>query len=64
MKKFKKKLTNSIDGANWSNVKPTNAGNPTTNSVITPAMFKLECKEYDAGILPFEHERYIGEIYE
>lgn len=24
---------------------------------------KRECEEYDAGTLPFEHERYLGELY-
>lgn len=64
MKNYKKKLTNAVSTAKWSNVKLTHIGNPTTNSVITPAMFKRECDEYDAGVLPFEHEKYLGDTYE
>lgn len=57
------KATNSVMPANWCRVKLTHTGNPTTNSVITPAMFKRECEEYDAGILPDEHDLYLGERY-
>ena len=57
------KASNTISDAKWNKVKPTHAGNPTTNSTITPAMFKRECAEYDAGILPEEHDLYLGERY-
>lgn len=63
MKKFTKKLTNSLDTANWNRVKLTHLPNNTTNAVISPAMFKRECTEYDAGILPHEHDLYLGERY-
>lgn len=35
--------------------------NPTTNCSIPEAIFKRECKEYDEGKLPHEHDLYIGE---
>lgn len=63
MKKFTMKFTNALDSAKWPRVKLTHLPNYTTNSTITPAMFKRECVEYDAGILPFEHDRYLGENY-
>ena len=63
MKKFRKKLTNTLDDAKWNRVKLTHLPNSTTNSVITTAMFKRECNEYDAGILPVEHDVYLGERY-
>lgn len=55
------KATNEVATASWNRVKPTHRPNTTKNSVITQAMFKRECEEYDAGVLPFEHELYIGE---
>lgn len=61
MKKYRMKATNSVSPAKWNKVKLTHIGNPTTNSTISPAMFKRECAEYDAGVLPIEHDRYIGE---
>lgn len=64
MRKYAMKLTNTVSTAKWDKVKLTSVGNPTTNSVITPAMFKRECDEYDAGALPFEHEKYLGDTYE
>lgn len=63
MKKYRMKATNSVSPARWSKVKHTHTGNPTTNSTITPAMFKRECTEYDAGVLPNEHDLYLGERY-
>lgn len=63
MKKYRMKLSNSTANAMWNRVKLTNLPNNTTNSYITPAMFKRECEEYDNGILPFEHELYLGERY-
>lgn len=63
MKKFTKKLTNSVEPAKCSRVKLTHLHNTTTNSVITPAMFNRERKEYEEGILPFEHYLYLGERY-
>ena len=59
--KFTMKLSNTVYPAKWNTVKLTHTGNVTTNSVITPAMFKKECLAYDDGTLPFEHELYIGE---
>lgn len=63
MKKYRMKATNAISDAMWNKVKLTHIGNPTTNSTITPAMFKRECAEYDAGRLPEEHALYLGERY-
>lgn len=63
MKKFTKKLTNSLDAAKWNRVILTHLPNHTTNSAISPAMFKRECAEFDAGILPNEHDLYLGERY-
>lgn len=63
MKKFTKKLTNSLDHAIWKQVNLNNLPNNTTNSTISPAIFKRECEEYDAGTLAFEHDTYIGERY-
>lgn len=63
MKKYYIKATNATADAKWVKVKLTHIGNPTTNSSITPAMFKRECAEYDAGILPDEHGLYLGERY-
>lgn len=63
MRKFTKKLTNSLDPANWNRVKLTHLPNSTTNAVISPAMFKRECAEYDAGTLLCEHDLYLGERY-
>lgn len=63
MKKYTMKLTNAISTAKWNKVKLMHTGNHTTNSYITPAMFKRECDEYDAGTLPFEHDLYMGERY-
>ena len=64
MKKYRMKASNSIYDARWTKVNKSSSGNHTTNSVITPAMFNRECKEYDAGVLPNEHERYLGEANE
>lgn len=55
------KASNAISHAKWNKVKLTHTGNPTTNSTITPSMFNRECAEYDAGILPEEHDLYLGE---
>lgn len=63
MKKFTMKFTNELFNATWVRVKHTHLPNYTTNSTITPAMFKRECAEYDAGTLPFEHDLYLGERY-
>lgn len=63
MKKFTSKLTNSLDPAIWKQVKLTHLPNNTTNSTISTAMFKRECEEYDAHILPNEHDLYLGERY-
>lgn len=63
MKKFTMKFTNALDSAKLARVKLTHLPNYTTNSTITPAMFKRECAEYDAGTLPFEHDLYLGERY-
>lgn len=63
MKKFIMKFTNELCNATWVRVKLTHLPNYTTNSTITPAMFKRECDEYDAGILPHEHDLYLGERY-
>ena len=63
MKKYRMKASNAITEAKWYKVKLTHIGNPTTNSTITPAMFKRECAEYDAGVLPEEHDLYLGERY-
>ena len=57
------KASNTISDAKWNKVKLTHTGNHTTNSTITPAMFNRECAEYDAGILPEEHDLYLGERY-
>lgn len=35
--------------------------NPTTNSSITEKMFKKECYLFDNGMLPNEHDKYMGE---
>lgn len=64
MKNYKTKLTNAISTAKCNKVKLTHLGKPTTNSAITPAMFKRECAEYDVGVLTLEHEKYLGETYE
>lgn len=64
MKKHRMKATNFVSLAKWNTVKLTHTGNPTTNSTITSAMFNRECKEYDEGVLPLEHDRYIGETNE
>lgn len=64
MRKYKMKLTNAVSTAQWDKVKLTHVGNHTPNSTSTPAMFKRECDEYDAGVLPFEHEKYLGDTYE
>lgn len=61
MKKYRMKMTNSVSPSVWNKVKLTQYKNNTTNSVITPAMFDKEVKEYDNGTLPFEHDLYIGE---
>ena len=61
MKKYRMKATNEVSVAKWNKVKQTHLPNITTNSFITPAMFKKECDLYDAGLLPTEHERYLGE---
>lgn len=63
MKKFTKKLTNALDSAKRNRVKLNHLPNITTNSVITPTMFKRECAMYDEGILPNEHDLYLGERY-
>ena len=57
------KASNTPFDAKWNKVKLTHTGNHTTNSTITHAMFKRECTEYDAGILPEEHDLYLGERY-
>ena len=61
MKKYTMKFTNELDAAKWNRVNLTHLPNNNTNSIITPAMFKRECKEYDEGILPNEHDLYLGE---
>lgn len=61
MKKYRMKMSNAICSAKWNKVKLTHLPNKTTNSYITPDMFKRECEEYDAGTLPFEHDLYMGE---
>ena len=61
MKKFTKTLTNAEEPAKWNRVSHTHLPNRTLNSTISPAIFKRECAEYDAGVLPFEHGLYIGE---
>lgn len=61
--KYRSKLSNEVNTANWNRIKLTHLKNSTTNSTITPAMFKRECEEYDSGTLPFEHDVYIGERY-
>ena len=63
MKKFTKKLTNSIDTANWDTIKLTHLRNNTTNYFISLPIFNRECDEYDAGKLNNEHELYLGERY-
>ena len=63
MKKYSMKATNTVSPAKWCTIKHTSAGNTTTNSTITKAMFERECAEYDAGILPEEHDLYLGERY-
>ena len=62
MKKYRMKASNEVAPAKWTTVNSPKNGN-TTNSTITPAMFKRECEEYDKGILPYEHELYLGERY-
>lgn len=61
--KYRLKLSNEVNPAKWNRIKLTHLKNSTTNSTISPAMFDRECKEYDAGTLPFEHDVYIGERY-
>ena len=61
MKKYRMKMSNTVGSATWNRVNLTHLPNKTTNSYITPAMFKRECEEYDAGTLPFEHDLYMGE---
>lgn len=63
MKKYTMKFTNEVDVAKWNRVNLSHLTNNTTNSIITLAMFNRECKEYDAGILPNEHDLYLGERY-
>lgn len=63
MRKFTKKLTNSLDPAKWNRVKLAHLPNNTTNATISPAIFKRECEEYDNGTLPFEHDLCLGERY-
>ena len=63
MKKSVIKFSNELHIANWNRVNLTHLPNNTTNSVITPAMFNRECKEFDDGILPNEHDLYLGERY-
>lgn len=63
MKKYRTKMTNSISTASWNKVKLTHLPNSTTNHSIAPHIFERECKEYDAGTLPNEHELYLGERY-
>ena len=41
--------------------KKVRKNNPTTNAAIPEAIFRRECKEYDEGKLPFEHDLYMGE---
>ena len=64
MKNYRIRATNAVSTAKWNKVKLTHIGNNTTNSTITQAMFKRECDEYDAGVLPIEHDRYLGETNE
>lgn len=61
MRKITTKMTNRVDSAVWNTVKLTGAPNNTTNCVIGESIFKRECAEYDAGILPLEHDLYLGE---
>ena len=61
MKKFTKKLTNSVEPAILKHVSLENHLNNTTNSSISASIFKRECAEYDAGTLPKEHGLYLGE---
>lgn len=63
MKKFSMKFSNSVSSATWNKVKLTHLPNKTTNCVISPAIFNRECDEYDCGILPQEHDLYLGERY-
>lgn len=63
MKKCRKKSTNSIGSAVLCKVKLNHLPNYTTNATISPVIFKRECKEYDNGTLPFEHDLYLGERY-
>lgn len=63
MKKYRLKASNAIITARWDKVKLTHLPNYTNNSTISPAMFKRECEEYDAGTLQFEHDTYLGERY-
>lgn len=62
MSKHKSFATNAVSCGTWSRVRLTNNGT-TTNSSISPQMFKRECEEYDNGTLPNEHELYMGERY-
>lgn len=61
MRKLTTKKTNRVEPAKLNTVKLTSAPNKTTNGVIRESIFKRECAEYEAGILPFEHDLYIGE---
>lgn len=53
------KATNKVEKANWNKVEPIKHKNNTTNSHIPPHIFDRECAEYDAGVLPFEHDKYL-----
>lgn len=61
--RYTAKLTNSVETAKWNRVKLTHERNNTTNCILTADIFKRECKEYDEGVLPNEHELYLGERY-
>lgn len=37
--------------------------NRTTNCKITERIQEREIEDYNAGILPAEHERYLGDYY-
>ena len=59
--KFRSKMSNSVDGANWCRVKLSHLPNKTANSAISDKMFKRECEEYDKGTLIVHRDLYIGE---
>ena len=57
------KIYKPVADAKWSKVNHTNTKNNTTNSTISEAMFKRECKEYDEGTLIVCRDLYMGERY-